>query len=411
VLVEQLGIDYILLDDLNEIADLSYGLGNAKVMIPNIDWLEDNKKIDLKTVEGLYDEILKWLSVESLMAPDIFGFIFWYITRYEEYLDSSRDSHGRYCAHQSLAYRKSCLERPIVDECVHKFRHILRSKLPHLIYKTQKVRHQSTIDIDQMWAYAHKGCKVFLGALRAKILGNQQEFLFRKKSFISAYDDPYFTFVDIEQWHTDANLDITYFVLSSDNKHPLDINHPIDVTPMRAILEGLQNENNIGLHPSIHAHTRVDVLDNEKQKLEKVLRRQVTKSRQHFLKFELPETYRRLILVGVHEDYSMGYADHIGYRAGTGHSYSWYDLENELSTSLRITPLIVMDVTLKKYMSLNPDNALKRVKDIISNANAINSPFTLLWHNSSLSALDDWTSWREVYRALLLSLSPSKREI
>jgi hypothetical protein len=410
VFVEQLGIKYLLTDDPTSNAEVSYGLSDSKISIPMLDWLQDHKNIPIDNVEIVLLEIQKWIDSNHLMIPDIFGFIFWSLSRYEEYEDKIRDEHGRFSAHQSLAYRKNTLLLPIIDECISKLHTILKHQYPEFAFQSKKVIHRSTIDIDQMWAFAHKGYKVGLGALKARLMGSNVEFELRKKSFISAYDDPFFTFIDIDKWHVDAELNPTFFILSSDNKHVLDVNHPVDQTPMMAILQGLDHEDNIALHPSIHSHSNIDVLVNEKLKLEKVLGKKISKSRQHFLKLNLPITYRRLIDAGIAEDHSMGYADHIGYRAGTGHSFLWYDLENEKTTSLRIFPLIVMDVTLKKYMKESPESALSKCNAIISKADSLYSPFTLLWHNSSLSAIEDWTQWRIVYQRLLMSLSPKSKD-
>ena len=47
---------------------------------------------------------------------DIFGSAFFMLTRYEEMVITERDTHGRFPARASIAYREGLLERPIVDE-------------------------------------------------------------------------------------------------------------------------------------------------------------------------------------------------------------------------------------------------------------------------------------------------------
>ena len=79
----------------------------------------------------------------------------------------------------------------------------------------------------------------------------------------------------------------------------------------------------------------------------KCWRTRVTKSRQHFLAFELPTTYLKLIQSGILEDYSMGYASHLGFRAGICSPFRFYNLLEEKETDLVVYPFQVMDVTLQ----------------------------------------------------------------
>ncbi len=407
VFVERLGIPYIVINDPTEIANLSYGLSPATISIPAVGWLEKGFDITSSSAHTVLVNTLRWLERDEEPIPDIFATIFWFLSRHEEYQIENRDEHGRFTSTMSLAGKLGCLQRPIVDEIVAKLISILKEKLPQLSTNIPIVQHLSTIDIDQPWAYAHKGFKVVLGAIKAKIEGDDIGFALRKKSFISAYDDPYFTFVELESWHDELGITPQYFVLSSDNQHPLDVNHPIDQTATRSIIRSLDRGDNMGLHPSYHSHTSLDILRKEKLDLETSLEHVITKSRQHYLKFNLPDTYRNLVTVEMNEDHSMGYADAIGYRAGTGHRFYWYDIENDIQTTLRVFPLIIMDMTLKKYMQLSPTQAHKLCQNMVKNANALGSPVTILWHNSSLSEIDAWTPWISVYRDLLKSISQS----
>src|SRR5690606_39014471 len=101
-----------------------------------------------------------------------------------------------------------------------------------------------------------------------------------------------------------------------------------------------------------------------------------TNSRQHYIKFSLPETYRNLIEIGIKADYSMGYPDHIGYRASTGHSFLWYDLWKDEMTSLEVHPFEIMEVTLKKYMQLNPQQSILKLTSMLDTAKRYNVPIT-----------------------------------
>src|SRR5260370_37241730 len=71
--------------------------------------------------------------------------------------------------------------------------------------------------------------------------------------------------------------------------------------------------------------------------------RTVTRSRQHYIRFTLPGTYRLLLQYGIDRDFSMGYGSINGFRASVASTFYWYDLEKEEKTGLRIFPFCFMD--------------------------------------------------------------------
>lgn len=72
----------------------------------------------------------------------------------------------------------------------------------------------------------------------------------------------------------------------------------------------------VGIYPSFASNLKVDILKEEVSRLENIQKREVLFSRQHFLKLSLPATYNRLLSLGIYEDYTMGYASALGFRAG-----------------------------------------------------------------------------------------------
>ena len=82
---------------------------------------------------------------------------------------------------------------------------------------------------------------------------------------------------------------------------------------------------------------------------EKSLEKEIPLSRQHFIRLQLPHTYRILESLSITDDFSMGYASELGFRAGTGRSFLWYDLEKEVCSELRVHPFCFMDATAHYY--------------------------------------------------------------
>lgn len=132
-----------------------------------------------------------------------------------------------------------------------------------------------------------------------------------------------------------------------------------------------------------------------------MLKREITASRQHFLKLNLPYTYRQLLDQDIQMDFTMGFAAEPGFRAGICTPFFWYDLEAEVATSLRVYPFALMEGTLRDYMNLDADEALKTIQQIVDEVKKVGGTFISLWHNESLSDQKRWKGWVRVYEQML----------
>jgi hypothetical protein len=163
-----------------------------------------------------------------------------------------------------------------------------------------------------------------------------------------------------------------------------------------------------GIHPSYDAGTNGTMLRNECEILNRITGKPVTRSRSHFLKLSMPFTCRLLIDNQISEDYTMGYADQPGFRAGTCTPFRFYDLIREEETTLTFFPITLMDGTLKDYLHLNPEQGLAIIRELIAVTRQYNGIFMSLWHNESLSNRHRWKGWLTVYKELIdLASEPS----
>lgn len=140
--------------------------------------------------------------------------------------------------------------------------------------------------------------------------------------------------------------------------------------------------------------------------LEKVIGKPVTSSRQHFLRLRLPETYRELERIGIKEDHSMGFADAVGFRAGTCTPFPFYDLEQDRETDLMIFPFEVMDSALCYKMKLDPDQAIAAAGQVIDRVKAVQGTFIGVWHERFLSDHGAEKGWRRVVEEIIRYAAP-----
>ena len=137
----------------------------------------------------------------------------------------------------------------------------------------------------------------------------------------------------------------------------------------------------VGIHPSYGSGDRVESVQKEIRRLEQILDRPICSSRQHYLKMSFPETYRTLIANGIEEDYSMGYSEVPGFRAGTCTPFKFYDLQANEPTNLTVYPFAVMDRTLNDHLKLSPEEAIERVSDLFAEVKAVHGTLVSVWHN------------------------------
>lgn len=331
---------------------------------------------------------------------DILAFVFFLASRYEEYLPFTPDDHQRFSAVQSLAYKYGFLDKPVVNILL---RHLFE-KLYHkngLTYQpVGAYRFLPTYDIDMVWSYLHKGFLRTAGSLARDFLkGDLKTITGKIKAHLGLAGDPAFSFDYIEALHRLYGAEaITFFLLGDHSR--FDKNQSPDHPALRQFIAKRFSNRQIGIHPSYYADYQLTL--KEKKRLEDISGATVFRSRQHYLRLSFPETYRNLIHAGITEDYSMGYADKTGFRAGLATPFRWYDLPLEEVTSLTIVPFCVMDVTLNQYLGLSPMQAMEKISSLITEVKAVNGCFCSLWHNTSFDEKSTaWKGWKEVYAYLL----------
>ncbi len=169
----------------------------------------------------------------------------------------------------------------------------------------------------------------------------------------------------------------------------------------QSLIKSIADYAEVGVHPSYYSNSNKDQLRKEIRRLSKVIKSEVVKSRQHFLKVTFPGTYRNLLEFDIKEDFSMGYASEIGFRASICSTFHFYDLDLDVSTKLKLTPFMLMDGTMKDYMKLTPADAIYRAKMLIDEVKAVNGTFVTLWHNQSVNDKEEWQGWRNVYEEIV----------
>lgn len=345
----------------------------------------------------------------SHLPFDPFAASFYLISRYEEYLPNEKDQFGRYQAKNSLAFKNNFLDQPIIDVWVNMLYKILHQLFPGLTFAKRKYRFVPTYDIDLAFAYKHKGILRNVGGLVYDALRLKWDLVSERLKVLAGWKpDPYDTFDWLFALHTRYDLRPIYFFLLGEYG-PYDKNISITSIAYQELIQSTADWYEVGIHPSYASNDNNRKFAEELLILSKLLKKEVRKNRQHFIKLQMPETYQNLIELDIQDDYTMGYASSPGFRAGTASSFYFYDLSLEIKTTLRVFPFAVMDVTLHDYLKLSPQAALQTLKTLIDRVREVDGVFIPLWHNHSLSNTHSWEEWRDVYETMLKYALPDKK--
>ncbi len=370
------------------------------------------KSNELLFQQGIKDfeiNVQKWedipcffLTSEQSEVPfDIFAASFYLISRYEEYIPHIKDSHGRFSATKSIAFKNNFLEKPVVDIWAYKFLKKLKVKFPEYEHSIRKYKYISTIDVDNAFAYKHKSFVRTIGGFlkdtyKFKVFNIWDRFavLFNIKK------DPFDTFNDIIQYKKTHNVRTIFFFLIGDYT-TFDTNVSASKRKFKLLIKDMVDYARVGLHPSYYTMNKGDLLKKEKERLESITNMPIKRSRQHFLRVSLPGTYQKLIDLEIEEDYSMGYASHTGFRASTCTPFYFYDLNFEIQTPLKIFSFALIDSTLNDYMKLTAKQSLGKIRDLKNEVKSVNGVFITVFHNESFSNYQRWKGWERLYNSML----------
>ncbi len=332
---------------------------------------------------------------------DIFAATFFLVSRYEEYLPHIADTYNRFEADSSLAFQNKFLHLPVINLWAAELKKKLLALYPGLKHKESSYEYISTVDIDNAWAFKHKGFMRTGGAyLRSLIHLDLTDVKERALTLAGTMQDPYDTYDLLQSVQDEFKLKMIYFNLLG-NYGVNDKNISANNFSFQSLIKRLADYADTGIHPSFGSNDNLNQVKIEVNRLTQITHKPVTKSRQHFLKLHFPETYKNLISCGILEDYTMGYASQIGFRAGICSPFKWYDMDMEQLSPLTVYPFAIMDATLLYYMKLSPQEAIEKCAEVISQVKKVKGTCITVWHNETIGNWRQWKGWQDVYREVV----------
>ena len=380
---------------------------------------ESMPTLPLKTWRGiplLFGEPREEWSADGsqlIIHADLLASTYFLISRYEEmYRRSERDSYGRFPGKSALPYRAGFLHRPIIDEYGEALRQILLETgiaERHNLRLEERPHTFSRVNLthDLSRPYNYRGWRSFL---RAWLKQKNSPLEAARLSFSADVEDDYFTFPKFLKWDRNTcdslgrdRSDIFLFIRMP-SRHPLDKPYySLHSLYLRRILSiAAKHKVLLALQCSYAAGHQSELISKERHQFEKAFRQRPRGLRHNKLTSCEPEDLLQAYVSGFRNDYSMGYADVVGFRLGTCRPVKFINPNTRLLTELILHPLVLRDLTLsdQRYMALEQDEAERIAHDLIRTTARYNGELTLLWHNDLLSQKTH--PWHSVlYRSML----------
>lgn len=349
-----------------------------------------------------WDELPVFFQTGGQIPFDLFAASFYLVSRYEEYLPHGKDAYGRYAHKESLACKQGFLTQPLLDQWAMKLKQQISALFPHEATAFRKFSFTPTYDIDHAWQFRHRGILRTLAHFGKDFLGGDHDRnRLRLRVLRQIERDPYDIYEWLDATHLRYGLKPYYFF-------PLAIavkGYDRNISPFKPALKALLAYHaagyKTGIHPSWQSGDSRSVFNEELTIFESITGSAPVYNRFHYIRFNLPEGYRKLVDAGISEDHSMGYGTNNGFRASTSHAFMWYDLSRETVTTLKVYPYCWMDANSYYEQQYSPAQAYDELQHYHDVVKKVSGNMEIISHNNFLSNEKGFAGWKEVYEIFL----------
>ena len=295
-----------------------------------------------------------------IVRTDLVYDVFFFTSRAEELINDKRDQHDRFLAEYSMLGKGNRLQIPMLDEHARLVLKLLGQPMPMSGYSHIYLTH----DIDSISQYRH-----LRGAVGGILRGEGRQVW---QSWLDIHRDPLYTFpwiIDEDEKLPEAET--IYFVKRTHGRgydYPQYCLYGHDWRRLKKLLR--HSGAFLGVHGSYYGYV-------PRVKYSRMFRA-------HYLRASIQD-FERLIQVGYTDDFTMGFADRVGFRLQTCRPILWINPQTMQLTPLTLHPLLVMDCTLDQYMHLTEDEAYFLCERLFDKVKMHHGEVCLLWHNSSFA--------------------------
>lgn len=314
-------------------------------------------------------------SPQSDIPYDIFAASFFLLTRYEEYLPHVKNKLGDFPASESIAYQNDFLQKPIINIWMKGFAKILEDKFDIFEFETEKPNIKMIINVKKAFKYRKHGLLRSLAGFLNDFFRLKLRGIFERiKTCINTKNDPYDVYDELIYFKKENKINMMFmFLLGDYSLYTKNINHRKKI--FKRLIKSMGDYCKIGLIPSHEAIEEFNDLLKEIKRFEQIANHELDSIviKDHNLNF--PDFYVSLDKTTLTKDYSMGYYNQIGFRAGSCNSFLFYDLNLEQASPLEIHPYYCSSKAIKNLK-------IEDIKNTINQNNYFETTYNLLFDNA-----------------------------
>jgi len=366
------------------------------------EYTNSDQPVELNSYMGRDSELLFFYGSSQLakidkeikLGFDIIGSSFFMLSRWEEYQSTDLDEHKRFKGSASFAVKHHFINRPIVNE----YADFLLNLFAELEYKIEDKRSYQIIathDIDNIYKFPTTKSK--LKAAASSMLKSRSGA--GLKNIITEQKDPYDTFnymLDVERKHSTK----AYYNVHLRSTGKWNGNYDVKDAYVSPLLKQIMSEGHeIGFHPGYDSFNNKSKFEAQLQSAKDVLNIDFKHGRQHFLNFEVPNTWTIWNDAGFEWESSLYYPAYPGFRCGTCTTFNVFDITSRSKLALKERPMSFMDVSYTKYLQLSEETCIENIQELKSTIKKYKGEFVFLWHNSFF-ADSAWDKAEMVFESL-----------
>jgi len=330
-------------------------------------------------------------SNEIRIKFDVFADIFFYLTRWEENITNLRDKLERPLENELFIIKNNIHELPVTDILICLIVNIIKN-VGYKQYKySTNIKITPTHDVDYVkkWQNNCSFIKELGGDLFKRKNVERAIFNFKLwRQFYLKKLNPFDTISELISISNSKGLKSIFFFMAGGKTQwdSYDSTNNFQIKKWSNLID--KNGHLVGIHPSILSSKNKEILEVEIANLTQITDLTIDFSRQHFLRFSIPQSWQILNQSNISYDSSCGFSNYVGFRCGTAHPFPVFDIKQRVKLNLIEKPLIVMDSAVCEHMKISQDKAIKKIKKLKELIKKYGGEFIFLLHNSSINSYE-----------------------
>jgi hypothetical protein len=398
---DRLKLNYFITDNIKEVCNDDIVIEYNFQRKHEFDFIEASVFISRQTIDkdfqpivvGKEEELVIFPSEISLFEMDIFSAVFYCLSHYDAYLQTSKDAHGRIKFDQWFPRTSGLDQFPYVDIWIEKMKNFI--ELKGLECHTSHFEQDISFDIDHFFLIDQRPIFQHIKASIGDLVRFRFFHLFQRWLIILGItEDPAEKFFDLLDYQSEQKF--TFFILMKQGRH--NSLNPLNELK-KLMIKKLMKYGKVEIHPSYQSLNKPELILQEKLQLAKITQSEINVSRFHFLRLNFPESFIALNQYKIQTDQSVGYYDKPGFPSSTCQSYHFFDVLNNQSLPLSIQPFVWMDSMNKYYRKLSVEEEKEELYHFKNLVRKYHGRFCVVFHNDSMTE----RRYRMLFKSLLYS--------